>query len=130
MAANTAKKKPAKRMTQREKDERARVKKELQAQGIIPPNKPRLNRRKFAREVWAEFDAMEPFHKDVYLRRAVIAMVSPDMVKVSEEDVGVLKLLKLAVEMARFDAKITAEGREKYSIKEWVEEVYNPIKNL
>ena len=47
-----------KRMTQREKDLRARTKKELQEQGILPPDKPRLNRKKFARETWSEFQAL------------------------------------------------------------------------
>ena len=47
-----------KRMTQREKDLRARTKKELQAQGVLPPDKPRLNRKKFAREAWSEFQAL------------------------------------------------------------------------
>ena len=42
-----------KRLTQREKAERAAAKKRLQAQGVLPPDKPRLNRKKFARETWA-----------------------------------------------------------------------------
>ena len=41
-----------KRLTQREKAERAAIKKQLQADGVLPPDKPRLNRKKFAREVW------------------------------------------------------------------------------
>ena len=36
-----------KRMTNKEKAERAAIKKKLQADGILPPDKPRLNRRKF-----------------------------------------------------------------------------------
>ena len=44
--------KKQKRMTQRQKDERAQVKKELQAKGVLPPDKPRLNRKTFAKEVW------------------------------------------------------------------------------
>lgn len=44
-----------KRMTNREKDERKRIKKNLQEKGIIPPDKPRLNRKKFAKEVCDEW---------------------------------------------------------------------------
>ena len=44
-----------KRMTNREKDERKRFKKSLQEKGIIPPDKPRLNRKKFAKEVCDEW---------------------------------------------------------------------------
>ena len=45
-----------KRLTQREKARRAEAKKRLQEEGLIPPDKPRLNRRKFARETWKEFE--------------------------------------------------------------------------
>lgn len=80
MAASAAKKKPAKRMTQREKDNRARVKKELQAKGILPPDKPRLNRKKFAKETWEEFWAMQdPLRREFFLYRAISTMVGPDM---------------------------------------------------
>ena len=44
-----------KKMPQREKAERARIKKKLQQEGILPPDKPRLNRKKFAAEVWDEW---------------------------------------------------------------------------
>ena len=37
-----------KRLTQREKAERARAKKWAQENGLRPPDKPRLNRKKFA----------------------------------------------------------------------------------
>ena len=66
-----------KRLTQREKDRRAAIKKQLQEEGFLPPNKPRLNRKKFAREVWDEFNAMDTFTGDFYLRRAIAATVGP-----------------------------------------------------
>ena len=37
-----------KRLTQREKDRRAAIKKQLQEEGFLPPNKPRLNRKKLS----------------------------------------------------------------------------------
>ena len=78
--------KKQKRMTQRQKDERAQVKKELQAKGVIPPDKPRLNRKKFAKEVWAEYEAMEPIRREVFLLKAIGCMVGPDMREVTPED--------------------------------------------
>ena len=45
-----------KRLTQRERAERAAAKKRLQARGVLPPDKPRLNRKKFAQETWAEWN--------------------------------------------------------------------------
>ena len=51
-----------KRMTNREKDERKRIKKNLQEKGIIPPDKPRLNRKKFAKEVCDEWKDFQSFY--------------------------------------------------------------------
>ena len=45
-------------MTRREKEARAQVKKELQEKGILPPDKPRLNRKKFVREAIQEYDTL------------------------------------------------------------------------
>ena len=119
-----------KRLTQREKDERARIKKKLQEDGVLPPDKPRLNRKKFAREVLAEFGAMDAYSADLYLRQAIGCMVSPDMNRVTEEEVGVLKLLKIAVESERFSKALEAEGRSQYTIGEYAEKVILPILKL
>ena len=45
-----------KRLTQREKDENLRFKKEMQKKGILPPDKPRLKRKRFAEEVVGEVE--------------------------------------------------------------------------
>ena len=119
-----------KRLTQREKAERARIKKKLQEDGVLPPDKPRLNRKKFAREVLAEFGAMDAYSADLYLRQAIGCMVSPDMNRVTEEEVGVLKLLKIAVESERFAKALEAEGRSQYTMGEYIEKVVLPILKL
>ena len=46
-------------MTKKERKELAKVKKRLQAEGVLPPDKPRLNRKKFAREVNEEWEELE-----------------------------------------------------------------------
>nr|DAR93106.1 MAG TPA: hypothetical protein [Caudoviricetes sp.] len=119
-----------KRLTQREKAERAEIKKRLQEEGLLPPDKPRLNRKKFAREVWEEFNGMDVFKADYYLRQAIGAMVGPDMHEVTPEQVGILKLLKLAVETEKFMRALEAEGRDKYTIGEYHDKVYSPIMKL
>ena len=122
-----------KRLTQREKAGRAAAKKRLQAEGVLPPDKPRLNRKKFAREVWAEYEALyqaEPIRAEVALIKAICFMVGPDMMAVSPEEVGVLKLLKLAVEYNIFLRKLESEGRTKYTYGELIDEVILPITNL
>ena len=90
-----------KRLTQREKAERAAIKKQLQADGVLPPDKPRLNRKKFAREVWEDFSEMDVYTADFYLRKAIMATVGPELHEVTSEQVGILKLMKLAVELGR-----------------------------
>lgn len=57
-------------------------------------------------------------------------MVGPDMTRVSPEEVGVLKLLKLAVEYNTFLKKLDAEGRTTYKIGELIDEVVSPVINL
>jgi ribosomal protein S9 len=49
-----------KAMTKAQKAMNAKIKKELQEKGIVPPDKPRLNRKKYieeAREEWNGRDA-------------------------------------------------------------------------
>lgn len=111
-------KKP-KRMTKREKAMRAAIKKELQAEGCLPPNKPRLNRKKFAAETIKEFNETMTSYTDlIYLRDAVSWMVSEKMSQVSEEEVGVLKMLKLSIEIKRFQEDARESGRSSYNLEE------------
>ena len=122
-----------KRMTQREKDLRARTKKELQEQGILPPDKPRLNRKKFARETWSEFQTLlgrDPIHAEWVLLHAIGFLMGPELPEVTAERVGICKLLKVAVEYDRFLARLEAEGRKDYSIGELVDEVVMPVWKL
>lgn len=122
-----------KRLTQREKAERAAIRKKLREDGLLPPVKPRLNRKKFARETWEAFDAFykaEPIRAELSLIKAISFMVGPDMREVSPEEVGVLKLLKLAIEYNTFLKKLESEGRTTYNYGELIDEVILPITNL
>ena len=122
-----------KRITQREKTERRVIKKQLQEEGLLPPDKPRLNRKKFARETWAEseeFFQADTIGAELMLIKAIGYMVGPDMKEVSSEEVGVLKLLKIAVELDRFFKGLEAEGRSTYNLKELVDKVVLPIYKL
>ena len=116
-------------MTQRERKARAAAKKELQEQGLLPPDKKRLNRKKFAQEVMEEWnEEMQIFEiGDAFcLSNAISCMVSSDMMKVTEEEVGVLKL---AMEIKKFNKKLKDENRESYKVKE-LYEVIEPILKL
>lgn len=124
-----AKRKP---MSQRERKARAAAKKELQEQGILPPNKKRLDRKKFAREVmeaWNEEMQIFEIGDAFCLANAISCMVSSEMMKVTEEEIGVLKLLKIAMEIKKFRKKLKDENRESYKVKE-LYEVIEPILKL
>lgn len=119
-----------KRLTQREKALNARVKKELQAEGILPPDKPRLNRKKFAEETLAEFEQMDLYSAGHYLNRAVNWMVSANAPKITAEQVGILKLIKIAVETQKYMKALEAEGETQYQLGDYYEKVIRPVKEL
>lgn len=120
----------AKKMTEREKRERAKIKKELIEKGIIPPDKKRLNRKKFIDETVTEFDKVRSHSLvwDIYLKEAVAVMTThtDKHYKVSEQAVGAAKVLKIAMRMKEFDDKLKSEGRTKYKISE----KYDYIKDI
>ena len=47
-------------MTNAEKKERAEIKKRLQEEGFLPPDKPRLDRKRFLEEAEKEWNSREP----------------------------------------------------------------------
>ena len=104
-------------MTQRQKDERASIKKPL-------------NRRKFAQEVREEFESYDGFQR-YRIMEALGWMIPGELQRnpVTPEQVGVLKLMKIAVELDKFHKKLEAEGRAKYSLEEeWA--IVKPILEL
>ncbi len=122
-----------KRLTQREKAQRAATKKRLQAQGILPPDKPRLSRKKFARETWAEWSALvakDHLLAAMALCRAVSFTTGPELLEVTPEQVGILKAVKIAVEYDKFLSKLDAEGRSEYTMGELADEVILPVWRL
>lgn len=122
-----------KRLTQREKAERAAAKKRLQARGVLPPDKPRLNRKKFAQVSWAEWTALlaeDRLRAAMALCRAVSFTTAPELLEVTPEQVGILKAIKIAVEYEKFLRKLEAEGRSDYTVGELADEVILPVWNL
>lgn len=118
------------KMTQREKKLRADTKKRLQAEGVLPPDKKPLNRRKFAQEVREEFEGHEGLQR-YYLIEALGWVIPGEMQRspVTPEQVGALKVMKIAVELDKFYKKLDAECRAKYSLDEvWA--IVRPIIEL
>ena len=117
-----------KRKTNAEKKMDKEIRQELREKGILPPIKPKLNRKKFAKEVIEEWDKNGDA---LYLRAALGAMVPSEHSKnISSEQIGVLKLMKISMEYKKFDEEKKAQGEMKYSIGELYEKVMAPILNL
>lgn len=117
-------------MTNKEKKQRAKIRKELQEKGIIPPDKPRLNRKKFieeAREEWNGRDK-ECSIWDFYLVDAVSYVLehADKSMRPSLEAVGVAKALKIAVRLRKFSEDLKSKGEHEYRIID----KYNYIKDI
>lgn len=114
-----------KRMTNREKAENAKIKKELQEKGIIPQDKPRLNRKKFVDEAMEEWNNRPQCYMwEIYLIKAfgfIMAKTEGRNRRVSQEAVGAAKVLKLAVRLYQFHMKLKEEGRTEYKVIEQLE---------
>lgn len=120
-----------KRLSQKEKAFNAQIKKEMQEEGLLPPDKPKLNRKRFAKEVIAEYEKTTASYDDfLYLYKALWCMVGENMRIVTPEQVGVLKVLKIAVETKKFYEALRAEGKTEYTIGEYIEKVVAPIRDL
>lgn len=111
-------------MTNREKQERAAMKKRLQDEGLIPPNKPRLNRKRFIEEAEAEWNGrdLECLIWDLYIMRALFYVMGHGRARgISPEAVGAAKVLKVAMRLRRFELELKENGRDKYSYMEQYE---------
>ena len=116
-------------MTNREKQERAAMKKRLQAEGLIPSDKPRLNRKRFVEEAEAEWTGCDPVCLvwDLYIIRALFYVLGHGSARgISPEAVGAAKILKLAIRLHRFETELKENGRDKYSYREQ----YDYIKDI
>lgn len=118
-------------MTKREQKERRRIKKQLQEEGFLPPDKPRLNRKKFVEEAQAEWNKRpESYVWDLYLIRAlewVLAGKERRKNTPSLEAVGAAKIIKTAIRLQQHHKeageqdKVVTYGSEYEAIKDILE---------
>lgn len=127
-------KKKYKKKTAKEKELRRETKKRLQEQGIIPPDKPRLNRRKFADEVLEEFSKNKGVGL-LYIYEALSIMLPKKgnnesyIGGVTSENVVALKILKMAMEIKKIRDMAKEENRE-LTVGELYEKAVEPILKL
>lgn len=117
-------------MTKKEIKQRAEIKKRLQAKGILPPNKKRLNRKKFIDEAmkqWQERDRT-CFKWEFYIMRALVWMTSytDNRGNISPEAVGAAKVYKIALKLKEFEEEKKKSGETEYKLKE----VYDSLKDI
>ncbi|MBU5312239.1 hypothetical protein KQI38_09385 [Tissierella carlieri] len=124
-----ATKKKYKKLNNKEKQLNKEFREEMRERGILPPIKPKLNRKKFAQEVREEWEKEGSLY---YLPRALGCMIPSGEfeTKITPEQIGVLKVMKLAIEIKRFEEQNKAEGKSDYTIGELYEKAIAPILNL
>lgn len=125
--------KKRKRLTIAEKKINTEIRSELRAEGIIPPIKDRLNRKKFAEEIIEDYkENLKIYEDSTYLHQAIECML-PDIKykgKVNPEQVGVLKVLKIAMEIKKFMKDKLENGENKYNPYDLYKNVVDPIIKL
>lgn len=126
-----AAKKKYKKLTNKEKQFNKELRDKWREKGIIPPVKPKLNRKKFAKEVIEEWQD----HGDIfYLPRAFGCLLPSIELKtktaITPEQIGALKVLKIAIEYKKFEEEFKVLGITKYSVGEIYNKVIAPIINL
>lgn len=111
-----------KRLTNREKKDRAEFKKQMQEKGILSLDKPKLNRKKFieeAREEWNGRDS-ECYIWEHYLMEAMSYMLTQRegmSSRASLEAVGAAKVLKVAIRLREFSEMVRAKGENEYKLR-------------
>ena len=118
-----------KKLTNREKKLHAEAKKELQAKGAIPPDKPKLNRKKFIDGAKAEWNSREECYVwDAYMMQAMSYMLGhmEKGMRLSREAVGAAKVLKIAMRLREFYEGLKAKGEHEYKVADQ----YNYIKDI
>ena len=114
-------------MTKREIKQRAKIKKSLQAKGLLPPDKKKLNRKKFideAMEQWQKRDRT-CFKWEFYVMRALVWMTSytDNRGNISPEAVGAAKVVKIALRFKEFEEEIQKSGQSAYTVGELYESI-------
>lgn len=118
------------KMTAREKADRARIRKELRKEGLLPPTKKPLNRKKFCEEAQEIFQSDYGIDFPLYVYWAIAEMLGhTDKTTggLSREAVGAAKILKLAKARMDFEAARRERG-ESGGYK--IGELYEAVKDI
>ena len=129
------KKKATRKMTEREKRERAETRAYMREMGFIPPVKKPVNRTKYAQKIVSTFkrtisDDQIRSHFETMQAVVLMAPFEDDLKrkgrrKVTDEQIGVLKVMHLVIRSMEYrKANATATDGQ------WFEEVWEPVQGM
>lgn len=103
----------------------------MQDKGVLPPDKPKLNRKKFIDEAREEWNgrSSDCFIWEHYLMDAISYMLCQRegmSSRASLEAVGAAKVLKLAIRLREFSEEVREKGEHEYKLVDQ----YNYIKDI
>ena len=120
-------------MTEKEKQQRKKTRDDLRKQGVIPPRKQRLNRKEYAKMILERYKKVEFSDPEFYiaLLDAIVYMVPEAAVilSVSTEQVGILKLLQVAMDIKEYKQQAEKAGRKPTHLELW-DKLVKPVWNL
>lgn len=105
----------------------------MREEGILPPIKKKLNRRNFIKEVRDAYSSELNRFEDIrYLYEAISWMLPSGeyKTKITPEEIGVAKVLKMAVEIKKFNEEKIANGEKTYKFDDLYKTVIEPIRNM
>ena len=118
-------------MTKKERKERAAIKKRLQAEGVIPLDKPKVNRKKYVAEISDKLTEKGAGYD--FVSRVAMHIISDVKAyagleaRISDDTLAYARAIDLVMREAEFVKKLRAEGKETYSMDEYYKEVYSKV---
>lgn len=128
-----------KRLNNKEKKQNQIIKKKLQEEGILPPDKPRLNRKKFAIETQEEFKKSlekNDIYYNYFALLQCLSLLTPSIyengtcAKITAEEVGALKVMKMFTEKIKFIEEKRSMGITSWTVGEEYEAYVKKIMSL
>ena len=125
----TDKNKRPRKLTERDKKERAKIREQLRAEGLLPPTKKALNHKKFIEAAEKLYKTEDLLDMVPYIYWALAEMMRHGGGRLDKEAVGAAKVLLLAKQRKEFEESQRKPGQSlTYTVGELyeaVEEIYN-----
>lgn len=117
------------KMTEKEKKERAKIRKQLREDGLLPPKKKPMNRKKFIDEARSVYESMDILDNLPYLVWGISEMLAHTTdLKPDLQAVGVAKVILLAQRRREFEQAKRAQGESTWRAGELVDAVMDIYK--